>query len=331
MRDKTTLVQHLQHQEKRFLGATGEFTSMMNEIVVAAKIISLEVNKAGIGGLILGVTGSVNVHGEEVQKLDEFANSTFLNILTKSGTVCAITSEEMADPVIIPKEKAGKYIFMMDPLDGSSNIDVSVSIGTIFSIYRKRSIGDSVTDEDLLQKGADQVASGYIIYGSSTMFIYSSGNGVHGFTLDPALGEFFLSHPDLKIPIQGNTYSVNEGNASLWKDNQKNLVNYFKEQDEKTKRPYRGRYIGSMVADFHRTLLKGGIFMYPVDTKNSNGKLRFAFEASPMAFIVENAGGRASTGKQRILDITPSDIHQCVPFYIGSRFDVETAERFLKD
>jgi fructose-1,6-bisphosphatase I len=304
---------------------------MMNEIVVAAKIISLEVNKAGIGGLILGVTGSVNVHGEEVQKLDEFANSTFLNILTKSGTVCAITSEEMADPVIIPKEKAGKYIFMMDPLDGSSNIDVSVSIGTIFSIYRKRSIGDSVTDEDLLQKGADQVAGGYIIYGSSTMFIYSSGNGVHGFTLDPALGEFFLSHPDLKIPIQGNTYSVNEGNASLWKDNQKNLVNYFKEQDEKTNRPYRGRYIGSMVADFHRTLLKGGIFMYPVDTKNSNGKLRFAFEATPMAFIVENAGGRASTGKQRILDITPSDIHQCVPFYIGSRFDVETAERFLKD
>ena len=304
---------------------------MMNEIVVAAKIISLEVNKAGIGGLILGVTGSVNVHGEEVQKLDEFANSTFLNILTKSGTVCAITSEEMADPVIIPKEKAGKYIFMMDPLDGSSNIDVSVSIGTIFSIYRKRSIGDSVTDEDLLQKGADQVAGGYIIYGSSTMFIYSSGNGVHGFTLDPALGEFFLSHPDLKIPIQGNTYSVNEGNVSLWKDNQKNLVNYFKEQDEKTNRPYRGRYIGSMVADFHRTLLKGGIFMYPVDTKNSNGKLRFAFEAGPMAFIVENAGGRASTGKQRILDITPSDIHQCVPFYIGSRFDVETAERFLKD
>ena len=331
MMNKTTLVQHLQHQEKKFLGATGEFTSMMNEIVVAAKIISLEVNKAGIGGHILGVTGNVNVHGEEVQKLDEFANSTFLNILSKSGTVCAITSEEMADPVIIPKENTGKYIFMMDPLDGSSNIDVNVSIGTIFSIYRKKSAGDSVTDEDLLQKGEDQVAGGYIIYGSSTMFIYSSGSGVHGFTLDPALGEFFLSHPDLKIPTHGNTYSVNEGNVCFWENRQVNLVNYFKEVDEKTNRPYRGRYIGSMVSDFHRTLLKGGIFMYPIDKKNPKGKLRFAFEAGPMAFIVENAGGRASTGKERILDIIPSDIHQCVPLYIGSRFDVETAEGFLKD
>ena len=327
---QTTLVQHLQHQQK-LLGATGEFTTLMNEILVAAKIISLEVNKAGIGGDMLGVTGNINVHGEEVQKLDEFANSTFANIVEKSGTVCAITSEEMEEPVIVPEEKAGKYIFMMDPLDGSSNIDVNVSIGTIFSIYQKKSPGIPVTKDDLLQKGADQIAGGYIVYGSSTMFIYSSGNGVHGFTLDPSIGEFFLSHPDMKIPTQGNIYSVNEGNQIIWDDKQVNIVNYFKEFDITTKRPYKGRYVGSMVSDFHRTLLKGGIFMYPKDNKNPNGKLRFSFEASPLAFIVENAGGRASTGKERILDIVPSDIHQCVPLYIGSCADVKIAESFLKD
>ena len=327
---QTTLVQHLQHQQK-LLGATGEFTTLMNEILVAAKIISLEVNKAGIGGDMLGVTGNINVHGEEVQKLDEFANSTFANIVEKSGTVCAITSEEMEEPVIVPEEKAGKYIFMMDPLDGSSNIDVNVSIGTIFSIYQKKSPGIPVTKDDLLQKGADQIAGGYILYGSSTMFIYSSGNGVHGFTLDPSIGEFFLSHPDMKIPTQGNIYSVNEGNQIIWDDKQVNIVNYFKEFDVTTKRPYKGRYVGSMVSDFHRTLLKGGIFMYPKDNKNPNGKLRFSFEASPLAFIVENAGGRASTGKERILDIVPSDIHQCVPLYIGSCADVKIAESFLKD
>lgn len=327
---QTTLVQHLQHQQK-LLGATGEFTTLMNEILVAAKIISLEVNKAGIGGDMLGVTGNINVHGEEVQKLDEFANSTFANIVEKSGTVCAITSEEMEEPVIVPEEKAGKYIFMMDPLDGSSNIDVNVSIGTIFSIYKKKSPGIPVTKDDLLQKGTDQIAGGYILYGSSTMFIYSSGNGVHGFTLDPSIGEFFLSHPDMKIPTQGNIYSVNEGNQIIWDDKQVNVVNYFKEFDVTTKRPYKGRYVGSMVSDFHRTLLKGGIFMYPKDNKNPNGKLRFSFEASPLAFIVENAGGRASTGKERILDIVPSDIHQCVPLYIGSCADVKIAESFLKD
>ena len=328
--EQTTLVQHLQNQQK-FIGATGEFTSLMNEILVAAKIISLEVNKAGIGGHILGVTGNVNVHGEEVQKLDEFANSTFINIIGKSGTVCAITSEEMADPMFIQKEDTGKYIFMMDPLDGSSNIDVNVSIGTIFSIYRKITAGHSISNDDLLQKGANQVAGGYITYGSSTMFVYSSGNGVHGFTLDPSLGEFFLSHPDIKIPDKGNIYSVNEGNYINWEDNQKNLINYFKDFDESSNRPYRGRYIGSMVSDFHRTLLKGGIFMYPSDAKNQCGKLRYSFEASPLAFIVENAGGSASTGEKRILDIIPTDIHQCVPLYIGSRLDVEIAEKFLTE
>jgi len=331
--EQTTLVQHLQHQQK-FLGATGEFTSLMNEILVAAKIISLEVNKAGIGGNILGVTGKINVHGEEVQKLDEFANSTFVNIMGKSGTVCAITSEEMENPVIVPEEKAGKYIFMMDPLDGSSNIDVNVSIGTIFSVYRKKSSGDSVTKDDLLQKGADQVAGGYIVYGSSTMFIYSSGSGVHGFTLDPSIGEFFLSHPDMRIPLQGNIYSVNEGNQIIWDDRQVKLINYFKEIDEKTNRPYKGRYIGSMVSDFHRNLLYGGIFLYPADykdPKNPKGKLRLLYEASPLAFIVEQAGGMATTGKENIMDIVPTELHQKVPLIIGSKEDVLTYQKFIAD
>ncbi len=328
---QTTVVQHVQEQEKKFLGATGELANLMNEVLVGAKIISLELNKAGIGGDILGATGTRNVHGEAVQKLDDLANSTFLSIISKSGTVCAITSEEMENPVIVPPEQAGKYIFMMDPLDGSSNIDVNVSTGTIFSIYRKKSPGDTVTDQDLLQKGADQVAAGYVVYGSCTMLVYSSGHGVHGFTLDPSLGDFILSHPDIRIPEQGNIYSVNEGNTENWGDKQKKFISYLKEKDRASGRPYKARYIGSFVADFHRNLLKGGIFMYPSDTKNPSGKLRFEFEAGPMAFIVENAGGRASTGRERILDITPTDIHQCVPLYIGSRFDVEVAEEFLRN
>jgi fructose-1,6-bisphosphatase I len=328
---QTTVIQHVQEQEKKFLGSTGELASLINEILAGAKIISLELNKAGIGGDILGATGTRNVHGEAVQKLDDLANSTFLSIISKSGTVCAITSEEMENPVIVPPEQAGKYIFMMDPLDGSSNIDVNVGTGTIFSIYRKKSPGDKVTDQDLLQKGADQVAAGYVVYGSSTMLVYSSGHGVHGFTLDPSLGDFILSHPDIRIPERGNIYSVNEGNTENWGDKQRNFVSYLKEINKASGRPYKARYIGSFVSDFHRNLLKGGIFMYPSDAKNPSGKLRFEFEAGPMAFIVENAGGRASTGSERILDIIPTNIHQCVPLYIGSRFDVEAAEEFLKN
>ena len=328
---QTTVVQHVQQQEKKILGATGEFARLINGILVGAKIIALEINKAGIGGDILGATGTRNVYGEAVQKLDDLANSTFLSIISKSGTVCAITSEEMENPVIIPPEQAGKYVFMMDPLDGSSNIDVNVSTGTIFSIYRKKSLGDTVTDQDLLQKGTDQVAAGYVVYGSSTMFVYSSGHGVHGFTLDPSLGEFILSHPDIRIPERGNIYSINEGNTENWEDKQKKFISYLKKMDKASGRPYKARYVGSFVSDFHRNLLKGGIFMYPSDAKNPSGKLRFEFEAGPMAFIAENAGGRASTGRERILDIAPTNIHQCVPLYIGSRFDVEAAEEFLKN
>ncbi len=330
--EKTTLVQFVRKQEKINPQATGEFTSLMNEMVVAAKMVSLEVNRAGIGEDILGLTGKMNVYGEEVQKLDAFADMIFTKIIGKSGTVCAITSEELEYPVIIPEEdNPGKYIFMMDPLDGSSNIDVNVPIGTIFSIYKKKSPGSQVTDEDLMQRGDQQVAAGYVLYGSSTMFIYTSGNGVHGFTLDPACGEFFLSHPNIQIPQLGTTYSVNEGNTEIWEEEQKKLVAFLKDKDPETKRPYKLRYIGTLVADFHRTLLKGGIFMYPRDTKNRDGKLRYAFEAAPMAFIVENAGGMASTGEQRILDATPADIHQCVPLYIGSRKNMELAMQHLSD
>ena len=249
--------------------------------------------------------------------------------LTMIGPFIA-TSEEKEEPYIIPSEdNPGKYLFMMDPLDGSSNIDVNVNIGTIFSIYRKKSLGDSVTDEDLMQKGEDQIAAGYIVYGSSTIFVYTSGQGVHGFTLDPTLGEFFLSHPDLVIPEQGSTYSINEGNWVIWDESQKDLVAYLKEDDPSTGRPYKLRYIGSLVADFHRTLLKGGLFMYPKDTKSPKGKLRFSFEAAPLAFIVEQAGGKASTGIQRILDITPTGIHDRLPLFIGSKKDVEMAEERL--
>ncbi|MBI4382532.1 MAG: class 1 fructose-bisphosphatase [Nitrospinae bacterium] len=330
--ERTTLVQYIRHQEKKFQGATGEFTSLMNEILIAAKIVSCQVNKAGIGEDILGLTGRTNVQGEEVQKLDEYANSTFIKLVGQSGTVCAITSEECKEPLKIPcNHGSGKYIFKMDPLDGSSNIDVNVSIGTIFSIFRKKTQGADVTDEDLFQRGDQQVAAGYAIYGSSTMFVYADNQGVRGFTLDPELGEFFLSHPGIRIPAQGSTYSVNEGHYSKWEERQKRIVNHFKEEDDKTGRPYGLRYIGSLVSDVHRTLLKGGIFMYPADKKNPNGKLRLAFEAVPLAFIVESAGGRASDGTRRILDITPTEVHQRVPLYIGSKDDVETAERIFAE
>ncbi len=328
--EKTTLVQFIRSQEKLVDGATGNFTGLMNEILVAAKIVSLEVNGAGIGESIFGLTGKINVHGEEVQKLDELADNTFCKLVGQSGTVCAITSEEQEEPIIIPKDQAGKYIFMMDPLDGSSNVDVDVSIGTIFSIYRKKSPGDEVTEEDLLQKASEQVAAGYIIYGPSTLFIYTSGKGVHGFTLDPTLGEFFLSHPNIKIPERGSWYSINEGNMETWDPNQRLYVEYLKEKDPETHRPYKLRYIGSLVADFHRTLLKGGIFMYPGDSKNSAGKLRFLFEAAPLAFVVSNAGGAASDGVNYILDQTPKEVHQKSPLFIGSTKEVELAVSMLK-
>lgn len=328
----STLSQCIRESEKEFSKATGEYTSLMNEILVAAKIISQEVNKAGLSAVnILGETENVNVQGEVQQKLDIFANTTLQNILKRSTHLCAIISEEDAKPTIISEEyKKGKYILAMDPLDGSSNIDVNVSIGTIFGIYKKLSPGEKVIEGDLLQKGKSLVGAGYIIYGSSTVFVYSTGNGVHGFTLDPGLGEFLLSYPNMKIPTKGTIYSINEGNYNLWCRGQKDYIEYLKENDKSTNRPYNARYIGSLVADFHRTMLKGGIFMYPADAKSTNGKLRLLYEATPLSYIVEHAGGKASNGSQRILDILPKEIHQRVPLYIGSKENVDLAENFLK-
>jgi len=327
-----TITQHIMEMERKYPAATGEFSGLLNDMIVAAKVISREVNKAGLVE-ILGLTGKINVQGEEVQKLDEFANETIIRQMNRSGHVCVIASEEIADPIPVKEGYEGKYTLAIDPLDGSSNIDVNVSIGTIFSVHHKKSPGVSGCEEDLLQPGRTQVCAGYIVYGSSTMLVYTTGHGVHGFTMDPSLGEFLLSHPQIKIPPKGKIYSVNEGNYKYWHENTRRYVDYLKETDPETKRPYTLRYIGSLVADFHRTLLKGGIFMYPADYKDPRkpkGKLRLLYEAAPMAFIVEQAGGRASDGEQNILDIQPTDLHQRVPLYIGSREDVELAEKFIQ-
>jgi len=327
-----TITQHIMEMEKRHPEATGEFSGLLNDLVVAAKVISREVNRAGLAG-VLGLTGKVNIQGEEVQKLDEYSNEILVDIMGRSGHVCVMASEEVADPIPVKEGYEGKYTLAIDPLDGSSNIDVNVNIGTIFSVHRKITPGAAGTEKDLLQPGKNQVCAGYIIYGSSTMLVYTTGQGVHGFTLDPSVGEFLLSHPDIRIPSKGKIYSVNEGNSKYWDEGTKRYVEYLKETDPETKRPYTLRYIGSLVADIHRTLIKGGIFMYPADYKDPNkpkGKLRLLYEAAPMAMLIEQAGGKASTGTENILDIQPTDLHQRVPLYIGSREDVELAERFVQ-
>jgi fructose-1,6-bisphosphatase I len=330
----TTVIEHLLTTQKAHPEATGSFTRLLSELIVAAKIISREVNKAGLVD-ILGYAGRENIQGEQVQKLDEFANKTIIERMAHTGELCAMASEEDPDIIAIPERfPKGNYVLIFDPLDGSSNIDVNVTIGTIFSIYRRvTSLPAEPTLEDLLQKGSKQVASGYFIYGSSTMMVYTSGNGVNGFTLFPSIGEFLLSHLDIKIPFRGKTFSINEGYYNYWTNEVKNLVNYFKTPDEKTNRPYTGRYIGSLVADFHRNLLHGGIFMYPPDKKDPKkpfGKLRLMCECNPLAFVVEQAGGYSSTGFQSTLDVEPQELHQRVPLYIGSKEDVLIAEQFIK-
>jgi fructose-1,6-bisphosphatase I len=330
----TTVIEHLLTTQKAHPEATGSFTRLLSELIVAAKIISREVNKAGLVD-ILGYAGRENIQGEQVQKLDEFANKTIIERMTHTGELCAMASEEDPDIIAIPERfPKGNYVLIFDPLDGSSNIDVNVTIGTIFAIYRRvTSQPAEPTLEDLLQKGSKQVASGYFIYGSSTMMVYTSGNGVNGFTLFPSIGEFLLSHVNIKIPARGKTFSINEGYYNYWTNEVKNLVNYFKTPDEKTKRPYTGRYVGSLVADFHRNLFHGGIFMYPSDKKDPKkpfGKLRLMYECNPLAFVVEQAGGYSSTGLQNTLDVDPQELHQRVPLYIGSKEDVLIAEQFIK-
>lgn len=325
----TTLDRHMLDRLRNMPQATGDFTGLFNQIALAAKIIASRVSKAGLAD-ILGLTGDVNVQGEEVQKLDIFANRTLIHCVEAGGHVCVMGSEEDEDPIHIgPHFPKGKYVLQFDPLDGSGNIDINASIGTIFSIHRRKSAGNGPgTLDDLLQPGRDIVAAGYVIYGSSNMLVYSTGDEVHGFTLDPAIGEFFLSHPNIRIPERGSTYSVNEGNYHKWEPGVRKWVDWVKSTDGDHK-AYGQRYIGAMVADLHRTLLKGGIFAYPGDSKNTNGKLRLLYEASPLSFVVEAAGGAASDGKGRILDIEPTQLHQRTPLFIGSKKDVEDACRFV--
>lgn len=327
-----TLYRHIIQDERQIPEATGQLSDLLGDIALACKVISLEVNRAGLID-ILGMTGQKNVQGEEVKKLDEYANSLLKRMMQIGGHACALCSEEEETFVPIDEvysDYSHKYIVHFDPLDGSSNIDANISIGTIFSIYRRLSTKGPGTMEDCLQYGTKQVAAGYVVYGSSTVMVYTAGKGVHGFTLDPSVGEFLLFSENMKIPKKSKTYSVNEGNYSKWSPGTRKYIDYLKEKDAGTGRPYSSRYVGSLVADFHRNLLYGGIFMYPADSKNRNGKLRLMYEANPLAFLVEQAGGRASNGEKRIVEIKPESLHQRTPLFIGSEEDVRMAERFVQ-
>ena len=328
-----TIGRHLMEQQKSFAGSTGNFTSLMWDLTIAFKVISTEVNKAGLVD-VLGLTGEKNVHGEGVKKLDIFAHDTIFEAMDHGGHLCLMASEESPDILPIPaKFKKGEYILLFDPLDGSSNIDVNVSVGSIFSILRRNSEGPDGRLEDCLQPGTEQVAAGYVVYGSSTMLVYTTGEGVHGFTLDPSIGEFLCSHPNMKIPSRGSIYSINEGNHDQWDERTQEYIQSLKNSRDGNK-PYSLRYIGSLVADFHRNLLKGGIFLYPAsyqDPDNPRPKLRLLYEGNPLAFIIEQAGGRASTGHERIMEIQPTSLHQKIPLIMGSCEDVEAYETFLQE
>ncbi len=328
-----SVIEHLLIHQRETPAATGQFTRLLSELIFSAKIISREVNKAGLVD-ILGLTGDINVQGEQVRKLDDFANKVLIYRMQRAGVLCAMASEENADIIEIPDRlPKGNYVLIFDPLDGSSNIDANVNIGTIFSIYRKVSDTPYVTMEDFLRRGSEQVAAGYFIYGPSTMLVYTTGNGVNGFTLDPSVGEFLLSHPDIKIPERGKVYSVNEAYTAYWDEPTKRVVEYFKSPENERGKPYAARYIGSLVADFHRNLLYGGIFMYPADRRDPakpRGKLRLLCEAAPLAYLVEQAGGAATDGKDRILDLKASQLHERVPLFIGSKKDVEKATEIMQ-
>lgn len=325
-----TIERHIIEGERAHPGATGDFSSLLRDLTLAFKVIWREVSKAGLVNII-GLAGRKNVHGEEVKKLDVFADEVIYKAMDHGGHLCVMASEENEDVLQIPDGyPTGKYVLLYDPLDGSSNIDALVTIGTIFSIYRRVTQGGKGTMQDCLQPGYKQIAAGYCLYGSSTMLVYTTGDGTHGFTFDPSIGEFLLSHENIKIPQRGKIYSVNEGNYRWWHDGVKKYVKYLQEEDKATTRPYSGRYIGSMVADVHRTLLYGGIFMYPGDTRSPEGKLRLMYEANPVSFIVEQAGGRSSNGLSRILDVKPTSLHQRTPLFVGSEDDVCIAEEFVQ-
>ena len=330
-----TLGEYIVKTQSEHPSATGELTSLLSSIRRAAKIVNREINRAGlVTDIIGGSNGSENVQGEVQQKLDVFANDKFKAALEARGEVCGIASEEEDYFVCFDSAKRSdaKYVVLMDPLDGSSNIDVNVSVGTIFSIYRRISEpGTPVVMEDFLQPGVNQVAAGYVVYGSSTMLVYTTGNGVHGFTYDPSLGSFCLSHENIRIPEEGRIYSINEGNYIKFPEGVKKYLKYCQEQDEATKRPYTSRYIGSLVSDFHRNMLKGGIYIYPSGTNAPNGKLRLLYECNPLAFLAEQAGGRASDGYQRIMEIKPTELHQRTPYFVGSTAMVEKAESLMAE
>jgi fructose-1,6-bisphosphatase I len=327
----TTIERFILDQESRYPEATGELSNLLYDIALAAKIIAAAIRRAGLVN-ILGSLGSTNVQGEQQQKLDVFANETIKNCLQHTGRLCAMGSEEDDDIIPIPPDyPAGKYVVLFDPLDGSSNIDVNAPVGTIFSIHRRVSMEGRGTAADVLQPGCKQVSAGYIMYGSSTMMVYTTGEGVHGFTLDPSIGEFLLSSPRIVTPRTGQYYSVNESNFPRWNRAVQAAVRGLKGEDPNRMKPKNSRYIGSLVADFHRNLISGGIFMYPGDSKNPNGKLRLLYEAAPMAFLAEQAQGSATDGVGRILDIVPGELHQRTPLVIGSRNDVGYVADVLRE
>ena len=328
-----TFYRHIIEEERKYPEATGQMSDMLADIALACKVISQEVNRAGLID-ILGFTGQKNVQDEEVKKLDVYANEILTNVLKAGGHVCAVCTEE--EETFIPVDEkfaenkfvTNKYVCHFDPLDGSSNIEANISIGTIFSIYKRVSECGLGTIEDCLQKGVEQLAAGYVIYGSSTVLVYTAGKGVHAFTLDPSVGEFLLSHENIQTPKKSRTFSVNEGNTNKWSPGVQKYISYLKENDPESGRPYSSRYVGSLVADFHRNLLYGGIFLYPADNKNKNGKLRLMYEANPLSYIIEQAGGRSSDGHDRILEVQPESLHQRVPLFIGSEDDVKLLEKF---
>jgi fructose-1,6-bisphosphatase I len=322
-----TLDEFTIYQTRQFPNATGELSTLLRDIGLACKFINKQVNKAGLAD-ILGAHGAVNVQGEEQMKLDVYSNEVLINVLRNSSECAGIASEENDHFVAFDDIHSvnSKYVVMFDPLDGSSNIDVNASIGTIFCIYKRKSaLGQPCTEEDFLQKGKNLMAAGYVIYGSSTMLVYATRLGVNGFTLEPSVGEFCLSHKDMKCPEKGKIYSVNQGNTNKFDDKLKAYLEYCMEEDKESGRPYSHRYIGSMVADLHRTLIKGGLFMYPADNKNPNGKLRLIYECNPMSYIIEMAGGIGTTGTQPVLDVVPTELHMRVPIFIGSKKMVEKA------
>lgn len=328
-----TLGEFIVENQKDFPYAKGELTALLSSIKLAGKMVNEKINKAGLSQ-ILGKIGTENVQGEIQARLDVIANDVFISTLKNRGEICGLASEELDDFIAFNDEihKDAGYVILIDPLDGSSNIDVDITVGTIFSIYRRKSnVGEPVTKEDFLQPGINQVAAGYLIYGTSTILVYTTGNGVNGFTFDPGIGSFFLSHPKIHFPEKGRIYSVNEGNYVHFPSGVKKYIKWLQELDKKENRPFTSRYTGSLVADFHRNMLMGGIYFYPEGTTAPNGKLRLLYECNPMAFITEQAGGKCTTGRQRVMEVVPSELHERVPFYCGNKDLVSKAEMYLKE